>query len=369
MKVGFDRTGDGPAGRPAAEPGAQDAAGGEFRSEVDSAEGPAPEPAARPAEPPAEVEADRPAESVDTSLPPLAAGDWPEAEDPAPGADPLVDLLEGWSGVSAGLGKAVGMPDAEAAEAGEAPAVTTIRVAVPSAAEDTEAPGAATAPTEEAATGEAEAATRFDRLPDRAAAPDEPVPAAQRRADSAPAASVEAQPGLRAIDAEAPAPRSEVLAVPASASADPMRAAALQADWRPAAAHPQSVMRQIADAVVTMREDRIEIALSPEELGRVRMILSGTERAPQVTFWIERPEVMDMIRRNTTLLEQHFGEAGFEGAGFEFREDRGSRDTAPNSPRPGGDDDPTGLQILTAGQMVSPMAGMSSGLRHIDLRL
>lgn len=85
------------------------------------------------------------------------------------------------------------------------------------------------------------------------------------------------------------------------------------------------VLGQIGDALVTATADSLEIALSPEELGRIRMVLSGPERSPVVAIWAERPDVLDLIRRNAAALDQHFCEAGFENANFEFH-DAPSRD-------------------------------------------
>ena len=91
------------------------------------------------------------------------------------------------------------------------------------------------------------------------------------------------------------------------------------ADTRPARAVP--VARQIAEALVTARGEVIEIALAPEELGRLRMVVSGPEQAPHVTVWVERPEVLEQLRRNGTFLQECLGDAGMEGASFEFRGD------------------------------------------------
>ena len=79
--------------------------------------------------------------------------------------------------------------------------------------------------------------------------------------------------------------------------------------------------RQIADAVVTARDDLIEIALSPEELGRIRMVLSGPDHSPHVAIWAERPEVLDQLRRNAAVLQEFLGDAGMADASFEFRDD------------------------------------------------
>lgn len=81
---------------------------------------------------------------------------------------------------------------------------------------------------------------------------------------------------------------------------------------------PQHMIRQIVDASITIRDEQTEIALSPEELGRVRLILSGREAAPHLTIWAERPEVLDQLRRNAAALLENFVDAGLENATFEF---------------------------------------------------
>lgn len=85
-----------------------------------------------------------------------------------------------------------------------------------------------------------------------------------------------------------------------------------------------SVVRQITDAVVTAREDRIEVALAPEELGRIRMVMTGPDHSPHVLVWAERPEVLDQLRRNAALLQECFGDAGMADASFEFQGDGGT---------------------------------------------
>ena len=132
---------------------------------------------------------------------------------------------------------------------------------------------------------------------------------------------------------------------------------------------PGAAIRQIADAVVRQRDDRIEIALSPEELGRVRMTLSGRDHAPHVVIWAERPEVMDMLRRNATMLIEQFIDVGVEDATLEF-DHRGSGEqdrnpTGQNLPDFG--DGPTGLVMQTA---IATSAGpWMSGLGRLDIRL
>lgn len=89
----------------------------------------------------------------------------------------------------------------------------------------------------------------------------------------------------------------------------------------PRAGRALPVARQIAEALITARGDVVEIALAPEELGRLRMVVSGPDQAPHVTIWVERPEVLDQLRRNGAFLQECLGDAGMEQASFEFRGD------------------------------------------------
>lgn len=90
---------------------------------------------------------------------------------------------------------------------------------------------------------------------------------------------------------------------------------------RPAPGQMQTIIRQIVDASITVSDEQVEITLSPEELGRVRLILSGREHAPHLAIWAERPEILDQLRRNAASLLQNFVDAGLENATFEFRDE------------------------------------------------
>ena len=85
---------------------------------------------------------------------------------------------------------------------------------------------------------------------------------------------------------------------------------------------PRPVMQQVTSAMVTTREDATEIALSPEELGRIRLVMSGPDRS-HITIWAERPETLDLVRRNADMLTQHLQEAGIDAKDLDFRQDSG----------------------------------------------
>lgn len=219
--------------------------------------------------------------------------DLPAAEQPV--QDPLQMLIEDLSGITGALrpvpsprGEAGG--DAILTDAGTVLADAGTRIAL-------------AAPVDPASAGPA------------------PVPAIQ--ADSA-ALLVDSLPADPAP--QAPAPRDAAPA-PAPAVLPPSRI--------PVAL----VARQITDAVVIAREDRVEVALAPEELGRIRMVMTGPDHSPHVMIWAERPEVLDQLRRNASFLQDCFGDAGMADASFEFQDDgetgSGGRQPQPDAVRHG----------------------------------
>ncbi len=76
---------------------------------------------------------------------------------------------------------------------------------------------------------------------------------------------------------------------------------------------------QIVEIVARQPDRPVEIRLSPEELGRVRMTLSTTETGVTVVILTERIETMDLMRRHIDQLAQEFRRMGYEDVGFDFR--------------------------------------------------
>ncbi|NRB16918.1 MAG: flagellar hook-length control protein FliK [Rhodobacteraceae bacterium] len=81
---------------------------------------------------------------------------------------------------------------------------------------------------------------------------------------------------------------------------------------------PRLVAVQLAEALAIKGERNIDIALSPEELGRVRMRVSTTETSVVVMITTERPETGDLMRRHINELSEEFRRMGFEDISFEF---------------------------------------------------
>ena len=77
-------------------------------------------------------------------------------------------------------------------------------------------------------------------------------------------------------------------------------------------------MRGMAEALVRQSDGRIEIALSPEELGRVRMALVTSETGVSVSIGADRPETLALMRRHIEQLASDLRQLGYTDVGFSF---------------------------------------------------
>ena len=80
------------------------------------------------------------------------------------------------------------------------------------------------------------------------------------------------------------------------------------------------------------RDDRVELLLDPVELGRVRFELTSSADRVQVNVSVERPETLDLLRRNVDSLRAEFREAGFDAATLSFSQWGKGGDPAPDAP-------------------------------------
>ena len=81
-----------------------------------------------------------------------------------------------------------------------------------------------------------------------------------------------------------------------------------------------AVARQIAQAMQAAPDRAIELTLSPAELGRVRMSLGGADQNMIVSIFAERPETLDLMRRNIDMLNQAMLELGYTDVTFAFEQ-------------------------------------------------
>ncbi len=84
----------------------------------------------------------------------------------------------------------------------------------------------------------------------------------------------------------------------------------------------------------------VEILLNPEELGHLRFEIHQKADQLRVVLSVERPETMDLLRRNTDQLLGEFRAAGFSGASLSF----GNWDHQNSNPRASPASPPSGPQ-------------------------
>ncbi|WP_083096687.1 flagellar hook-length control protein FliK [Pseudophaeobacter leonis] len=81
---------------------------------------------------------------------------------------------------------------------------------------------------------------------------------------------------------------------------------------------PRLIAAQLAQALVAKGERNVEVALNPEELGRVKMRVTTSDTGITVVIQTERPETGDLMRRHINELADEFRRMGFDNVSFEF---------------------------------------------------
>ena len=131
----------------------------------------------------------------------------------------------------------------------------------------------------------------------------------------------------------------------------------------------QSIAHQIGISLPRMPDRPVEIALSPEELGHVRMTLHASQNGMTVAIQADRAETLDLMRRHIDTLEREMHDMGYGALDFQFSQ----RDERPQQ-RPdmldglgaGPDLDPIETPIAPAPRATARLAPSQSGL---DLRM
>ena len=97
-----------------------------------------------------------------------------------------------------------------------------------------------------------------------------------------------------------------------------------------------TVVQQIAAALAQSSGQSTQIALNPEELGRVRISLSTNETGLMVNIVAERPETAELMRRNIDSLLEDFSDLGYDNPSFNFHSDgeNHQKDSQESPPEP-----------------------------------
>jgi len=113
------------------------------------------------------------------------------------------------------------------------------------------------------------------------------------------------------------------------------------ASFNPAMARadmPRHVAMQIAEFARNMPDRPVDVSLSPEELGRVRLSISTGEGGVTLQVLAERPETLDLMRRHADQLARELADLGFASIDLAFGQghDPESRDGDGTGPSAGG---------------------------------
>lgn len=120
---------------------------------------------------------------------------------------------------------------------------------------------------------------------------------------------------------------------------------------------------QMVDALIRQPNQPVEIALNPEELGRVRIVLTHLDTGLTVAISAERPETLDLMRRHIEQLAAEFRQLGYENIGFEFSGgDANSSDQSETESQPSSDH----MTDTPDSKTLSPVSTPTTG---VDIRL
>ena len=131
----------------------------------------------------------------------------------------------------------------------------------------------------------------------------------------------------------------------------------------------RSVQSQIVDAARQIADGTIEVRLSPEELGRVRLTVAQRDAEVTISVLAERSETLDLMRRHADALSSDLRQAGFDRLSFSFGQGSGeqaSGDDRSALPRPELDTSEAGANKRPDPANPAPARAVAQGL---DIRL
>lgn len=131
----------------------------------------------------------------------------------------------------------------------------------------------------------------------------------------------------------------------------------------------QQIAAQLSAALTQSADGATELALSPEELGNVRLRLERDAKHPErmvVHITFERPETLDLFRRHAGELAEALRDAGYAGADIGFGHQGDGAGTPDRGPGSGAPD--YGAAFAEA-QPVEPTVPRLMAGASLDLRL
>jgi hypothetical protein len=162
-------------------------------------------------------------------------------------------------------------------------------------------------------------------------------------------------------------PQPEATAVSHAEPGPVARPAESPAQPRIVSAAPHGISHQIGEAITRFPDQPVEIALSPEELGRVRMVIAMSDGALTLQITAERSETLELMRRHAEQLAQDFRQLGFDRLDFRFGGEAGGQSQPSEPPSDVQKTDLPAAQPAAA-LAQAPRGPVASG-RNLDIRL
>ena len=139
----------------------------------------------------------------------------------------------------------------------------------------------------------------------------------------------------------------------------------------PVSASPPAIATNLTPIIVEMSktgaDGPVDIALAPEELGRLTISIRQEGDFVRVSMLAERPETLDLLRRHAGDLLADLRQSGFSGASFSFGQS--GQDPAPQfAGAPADADERAPQQFVSADPKPSPSSRSHQGA-GLDLRL
>lgn len=170
-------------------------------------------------------------------------------------------------------------------------------------------------------------------------------------------------------DTDGPAQAALVPGASGATSSGPAAVGALAlrmgADGAPVISTPQ--MTALAKMSVAAMPGGVELRLSPEELGSLRMSLGLDGDIVRVTITADRPETLDLMRRHAADLAAEFRSLGYEGAAFAFQQ--GGSDADPQAQAEQTNTDLRGTQDAQPAAFIAQRQAGGATATGLDIRL
>ncbi len=122
---------------------------------------------------------------------------------------------------------------------------------------------------------------------------------------------------------------------------------------------PSHIPRQLAEVLNTSSGKSVEVALRPEELGRVKMSITQAENGVIVNILAERPDTLDLLRRHIDQLNHELKLLGYQSPQFSFQNEG-------ESPSPDQNDTPHERASLSNDAATSPALPSTEERRSVQ---